>query len=151
MIASGIFQGANSAMKLITAVVSVLIAIPLAIRAELPPQVYKDYQAHSPEVLTIMVNSVTVAKTDEVNGMRRDIMAEASVQAIKRSATRLRMGDTIRINYSDYTYKRPMPGPGQPEIVGEGRTYSAYLVKSDKDGTYVLAAGGRSFSSLKAR
>jgi hypothetical protein len=138
-------------MKLITAVVSVLIVTSPGSRAELPPQVYQDYQARSPEALTITVKSVTVSKTDEPNGIRRDITVEASVQTIQRSATHLRVGDTIRINYSHYTYKQPMPGPGQPEIVAEGRTYSAYLAKSDEDATYALAAGGHSFSLSKAK
>jgi hypothetical protein len=141
----------NLPMKVITAVVSVLFVTSLASRAELPPQVYKEYQARSPEALTIKVNSVTVTKADAPDGTRSDIAAQASIQAVERSATHLHVGDTIPVKYSHYTYKHPIAGPGQPEIIVQGRTYLAYLARSDKEETYVLAAGGRSFSPLKAK
>jgi hypothetical protein len=138
-------------MKRITAVAGVLILSSITGLSELPPQVYKDYQARSPEALTIKVNSVIVKATAAPNGTRSDIAAQATVEAIERSANHLHVGDTISIKYSHYTYKHPIAGPGQPEIVLQGRAYLAYLAKSEKDETYVLAAGGRSFISLKAR
>jgi hypothetical protein len=138
-------------MKLITAALCLLMVTWVTSLAELPPQVYKDLQARSPEALTIRVKSVTVVKTEEVDGTREDITAEACVEAIKRSASGLRVGDTVHIIYARHTYKRPMPGPGQPEIVLEDHTYSAYLAKSEKDATYALGAGGHSFSFSKAK
>jgi hypothetical protein len=150
-IAAVTFHDPKFAMKLITVVVSVLFVTSIATRAELPPQVYKEYQARSPEVLTIKVNSVTVTKADAPDGTRSDIAAQASIEAIERSATHLHVGDTIPVKYSHYTYKHPIAGPGQPEIIVQGRTYLAYLARSDKEETYVLAAGGRSFCPLKAK
>jgi hypothetical protein len=150
-IATGIFDDSKPTMKLTTAVATVLIVSAIAGQAELPPQVYKDYQARSPEALTIKVTSAIVTTTAVPDGTRSDIAAQATVEAIARSATHLHVGDTIPVRYSRYTYKHPMPGPGQPQIVVQGQTYLAFLAKSDKEGTYELAAGGRSFTLSRPR
>ena len=114
------------------------------VRAELPPDAYRSYQVASPEALTIKVKSVKIAKHRQASGMRSEIEAEAEVQAVKRSASGVRIGDVIRINYSHISYSQPMAGPSQPDIIREGASYPAFLMKT-KNGAYTLAARGYSF------
>jgi hypothetical protein len=112
---------------------------------ELPPSVYKELQEKSPEALTIKVESVRISTTDEPRFKRLDITAEARVEAVIRSAAGLKPGDAIRITYVHLYRKQPLAGPSEPDVLQKGRSYPAFLVKSEKNEVYTTAARGYSF------
>jgi hypothetical protein len=112
--------------------------------AELPPDVYKADQEKSPEALTIAVTRVKIQKTKESRGTRSNITAEAKVLEVKRSASKLRVGDTVRISYSHFRHDQPIAGPSEPDVLQKGRTYPAFLQKSAA-GRYTPAARGYTF------
>ncbi|MDP1588914.1 MAG: protease complex subunit PrcB family protein [Prosthecobacter sp.] len=108
-----------------------------AARAELPPYVYAEWQAKSPEVLTIQAH--------EVKNDGGAITVNAKVTAVERSGSGLKPGDTIRIGY--HSVKQTMPGPSEAAILEKGKSYQAYLSKNEADGDYGLAAKGHSFAA----
>src|SRR5437762_8498660 len=110
----------------------VVITTALGTHAELPPSVYKDLQDKSPEALTIKVESVRISTTDEPRFKRLDIMAEARVETVIRSASGLKPGDAIHISYVRLDHKQPLAGPSEPDILQKGRSYPAFLVKAEK-------------------
>jgi hypothetical protein len=121
----------------------------LSARGELPPYVYQDLQAKSPEALTIKVESVSIATSDEPSLKRLTITAEARVEKVVRSASGLKPGDAIRLSYVRLEHKQPMPGPSEPEVLQKDRSYPAFLVKAAEDQVYSLAARSYSFRALK--
>jgi len=120
----------------------------LPARGELPPYVYQDLQAKSPEALTIKVESVSIAASDEPTLKRLTITAGARVEKVLRSASGLKPGDAIRISYVRLEHKQPMPGPSEPEVLQKDRSYPAFLVKAEEDEAYSLAARSFSFRAL---
>lgn len=122
-----------------------LIATTLGVRGELPPWVYKDLQDKSPEALIIKVESVKISTTDEPTFKSLSIAVKARVETVIRSASSLKPGDIISINYVRLDHKQSMPGPSEPDVLQQGRTYSAFLTKTEKNGTYTTAAKGYSF------
>lgn len=125
--------------RFITFSLAFAAGIPL-VRAELPPSVYAEWQAKSPEVLTIQAREVT-----NDGGA---ITASAKVTAVERSGSGLKPGDTIRIGY--HSVQQTMPGPSEAAILEKGKSYRAYLSKNETDGDYGLAAKGHSFAAAPA-
>lgn len=112
-------------------------------QAELPPSVYQELQEKSPEALNIMVESVKIDKSEESSLTRLSITAEAKVETVTRSASGVKPGDKIRISYTHISYKRPVAGPSEPDILKEGRSYPAFV--TGEDGVFTPAARGYSF------
>jgi hypothetical protein len=107
---------------------------------ELPPGAYKRMQDKAPEHLQIRILSVKTQ--DKKNGIQ--VLAEARVTAVSRSACHLKVGDVIRINYFSST--RHVPGPSPVPLLVQDRSYLAFLERdSVRDKSYSPAAGGRSF------
>ncbi|HJT81074.1 MAG TPA: hypothetical protein VJ719_07750 [Chthoniobacterales bacterium] len=129
------------------ALFSLAVAIS-AMYAELPPQVYRQYQDEAPEAVSLTVRSVKQAEKEEKEFTLISIVAEARIDKVTRSASGLRPGDVIRIEYQHRKDKEPVPGPSQPDIVAEGKTYPAFLRKQS-DGSYGIAAGGFSFKPAR--
>ncbi|HLL74781.1 MAG TPA: hypothetical protein VK421_05910 [Pyrinomonadaceae bacterium] len=125
--------------------VALLFCLSASAFAELPPYVYKEQQAKSPERLTIKVKSVKTTERDEPDRKRVDVTVEARVTKVARTASRLRPGRTIRIRYTRSEYKQPIAGPSEVPLLREGETYPAFLSKSKEGNTYAPAAGGFSF------
>jgi hypothetical protein len=123
----------------------VVITTALSTHAELPPSVYKGLQDKSPEALTIKVESVRISTKDELRFKRLDIMAEARVETVIRSASALKPGDAIRISYVHLDHKQPLAGPSEPDVLQKSRSYPAFLSKAEKDKVYTTAASGYSF------
>ena len=116
-----------------------------AFAVELPPYVYRDMQAKSPERLTVKVKSVKTEERDEPARKLTAVTAEAEVVAVERTASELKPGQTIRIRYTHADHKEPMAGPSQVPILRAGETYPAFLGKNKEGDTYAPAAGGYSF------
>jgi hypothetical protein len=125
-----------------------LVISALSARGELPPYVYQELQTKSPEVLTIKVESVSIATSDEASLKRLTITADARVEKVIRSASGLKPGDAIRISYVRLEHKQPMAGPSEPEVLQKDRSYPAFLVKAPEDEAYSLAARSFSFRAL---
>ena len=126
----------------------IFTAVPPGARAEMPPSAYESMQKESPEALTIQVLSVKISTTDEPERKVLAIAADAKVAAVQRSASGLKPGDTIRISYQVFDYKEGIAGPGKPKTLEEGKSYSAFLSKNEKEGYYRLAAMGQSFTEV---
>ncbi|HEY9282817.1 MAG TPA: hypothetical protein VIP46_05135 [Pyrinomonadaceae bacterium] len=128
---------------------ALVVSLSASVSAELPPYVYKDMQAKSPERLTIRVKSVRTEERDESERKLVAVTAEAEVVEVARTASELKPGQTIRIRYTHTDYKQPMAGPSQVPILREGETYPAFLRKNKEGDTYAPAAGGYSFEVVE--
>ena len=125
------------------------IGVSASALAELPPYVYRDMQAKSPERLTIKVKSVKTEERDEPERKLISVTAEAEVTAVERTASQLKPGRAIRIRYTRSDYKQPIAGPSQVPILREGETYPAFLSKNKEGDAYAPAAGGYSFQVVE--
>ncbi len=123
----------------------VVIATASSTHGELPPAVYKDLQKKSPEALMIKVESVKISTANEPTVKVMVISAEARVETVIRSASGLKPGDKLRINYVHLEHKEPLAGPSEPDVLQEGQVYPAFLSKVERNGSYALAAEGYSF------
>jgi hypothetical protein len=100
-------------------------------------------QANAPESIEIEVLSVrTTRLTDEI-----DVVVEAKVMAVTRSASGLETGRVIRITYSHDT--RTLAGPSPVPVLTRRQTYPAFLTKAKNRDVYEPAAGGKSFEVIK--
>ena len=116
-------------------------------RAELPPHVYKDMQANSPESLVIKVLSVKTKNKNEPRLVRVSVTVEARVEQVNRTQTNLKPGQLIRIKYDHRRHKEPMAGPSEVPVLKKGQTLPAYLKKNDA-ADYAPAAGGYTFETV---
>jgi len=128
-------------------VIVVLMVSLATVRAELPPDAYRSMQRKAPEALRVTIEKVAVTKAKEMKTTVSNISAQARVDEVKRTATKLKPGDFIQISYQQRRHTVPMVGPSEPDIVEKGRTYPAFLRKGD-GGKYNVAAGGYSFRKL---
>ena len=141
------FNGVRGRLALTAAL---LVCLSASAFAELPPYVYRDMQAKSPERLTIKVKSVKTVERDEPERKLVDVTIEAEVAAVEHTASELKPGQTIRIRYTHTDYKQPIAGPSQVPVLREGETYPAFLSKNKEGDTYAPAAGGYSFEVVVA-
>ena len=72
------------------AVLAIGIVVPAS--AELSPEVYKEWQDKAPEYLVIRVLSVESRQKDERELVRFDVIAEARIEEVTRSASGLKVG-----------------------------------------------------------
>jgi len=124
-----------------------------AARAEIEPKYYREWQDKASEVLTIRVGAVKpVVTTDRHQGsdallIQTRVEAEATVEAVERSGSGLKPGDTIRIQYTTTRSEPPMVGPRPLPVLKRGETVPAFLLAVSK-GLYAPAAKGASFEPL---
>ncbi len=114
--------------------------------AELPPSAYRERQQNAPEILVIKVRSVSKRETKEEKWKRTGFTAEAEVQTVSRSATKLTPGTIIEIRYLQRHYSQPIAGPSEVPALKEGQVCPAYLSGDGK--IYSPAAGGYSFETV---
>jgi hypothetical protein len=128
------------------------VLLPLvAARAELPPSAYRAMQERAPEVLEIKVDSVVSKETKEKNYTETHQTVTATVQQVERSSTKLELGATIRIVYTQRRHKQPMAGPSSVPTLKQGKVYPAFLRADKETGSYSPAAGGYSFERVDGR
>jgi hypothetical protein len=116
--------------------------------AELPPFVYKQWQQAAPEYLEIKVRSSKTSETDAGEYKSIDVVIEAEVLSVERSASGMMPGARIRISYQHRIYKQPLAGASQVPILGRDKIYPAFL-KKVAVGVYEPAARGKSFEIVK--
>lgn len=115
-----------------------------ALRAELPPSAYEKMQSDAPEVLRIQVLRVT--QQPDSDASTTDVSVLAQIVKVGRSATKLKPGDMITVNYKVVSHPAGWVGPGEVPVLKENAESVAYL-KAIQGGEqeYAPAAGAMSF------
>jgi hypothetical protein len=122
-------------------------------QAEIEPKYYREWQDKAPEVLTIRVGAVKPVVTTNRHGggdallIQTRVEAEATVETVERSASGLKPGDAIRIQYVTTRSEPPMAGPRPLPVLKRGETVPAFLLAVSR-GLYAPAAKGASFEPL---
>lgn len=119
-----------------------LLALPCPAGAELPPSVYTDMQGSAPEAIEIRVEKVDVSICWFGLCDGQDVVVQAEVKAVTRSATGLKPGARIEIRYRHVSLGQSS-GPRPIRIVEAGETTPAFLARAE--GHYRAAARGASF------
>jgi hypothetical protein len=127
---------------------AVLLLTSQEARTELPAFVYKEQQDVAPEALVIQVKSVKTRESQEATGTHTAVTAEARVRKVERTATNLKEGDTIQIEYTHLGLKDPA-GPTEAPILKEGQDCPAFLRQLYGATTYMPAAGGFTFRKVE--
>ena len=131
-----------------TAIATVFVCtLPLA-RSELPPEAYRQRQQAAPEAVEIEVRSVKATKARKLTHTLITNEVEAVVQKVSRSATGLKPGAMIRIEYTQRRYDEPIAGPSEVPSLKEGQVCPAYLTQAKVPDVYLPAAGGYSFNTV---
>lgn len=117
-----------------------MVGLSLPLNAALPPSAYTQMQKAAPEQITIKVDSVKHQRW-----FRKSEIVTATVTAVTKSATKLKVGDKITIKYQYPRRHKKVPGPALIPQLEKGATYPAWLRKSAA-GHYIPDAGGSSFS-----
>jgi hypothetical protein len=115
-----------------------------ALRAELPPSAYEKMQSDAPEVLRIQVLRVTEQPGSDAATTNVSMLAQ--VVKVGRTATKLKPGDMITVNYQLVSHPAGWVGPGEVPVLKENAESVAYL-KAVEGGEqeYAPAAGAMSF------
>lgn len=109
------------------------------------------------ESLIIKVQKVEKLEIKNTQGTTEHIKIEAVVEQVINSSSGLEIGDTIYINYTQFSLTPPTlpdyvlgPAPISSPIVKQGEVWSAYLRRippySSSDKVYTTAAGYNSFN-----
>ncbi len=88
-----------------------------------PPREYRRMQREAPEEVRIEVLRVLEAPVPE-RPREREIIVEAKVMRIGRSAARIHEGEVIKIMYRHYRGEREVAGAGEPPALQRGRPLS---------------------------
>jgi len=137
-------------LRVVAGVVGFL-SLALAVQAELPPREYRRMQREAPEELKIEVLRVGESPVRE-RPREREIVVEAKVVRIARTATRIHDGEVIKIVYRHYRGERELAGPGEPPVLQRGQTAPAFLAKVEGERRVFSPAAGRfSFERLDER
>lgn len=117
-------------------------------RAELPPSAYRAMQTRAPEALHISVLSVSTHPAANLDGAT-EVVAQARVDKVIRTAAGLKPGSTIRITYI-HKPLGTMVGPSPVPILAADEAVPAWLERrgSPDQPVYAPAAGAFSFRSL---
>jgi hypothetical protein len=121
--------------------------------AELPPEVYRELQQKSPELVQIVVTDAEIDRDfHKPRGcgffefeIERHVVVKARVTSVVRSASGLRPGMAIEIRYSSTRHCEGWAGPRPIPVLDEDQRVFAYLRKAGSG--YVPAARGASFEA----
>jgi hypothetical protein len=118
-----------------------------ALRAELPPSAYEKMQSDAPEVLRIQVLRVTQQPGSDASTTNVSMLAQ--VIKVGRTATKLKPGDMITVNYKLVSHPAGWVGPGEVPVLKENAESVAYLkVIEGGEQEYAPAAGAMSFDQF---
>ena len=124
------------------------VFVPVGLRAELPPQVYRQRQAAAPEVLVIRVKSVKTIETQQAGHTLVANVVEAVVEHVARTSKALKPGLVITIMYTQRQSTQPMTGPSEVPSLNESEIRPAYLAWDKELKAFAPAAGGFSFTKV---
>ena len=130
-------------------------------RAEMPPQAYAEMQEKAPEFLKIEVLSSTkesgaAENTINLEDLKKGVKSfhihlTAKVLEVERSASGVKTGDVIKIDYT--RTERPKGtgwvGPSEIPVLKKGDVTEAYLDENKKLNSFSPAARGRSFHTME--
>ncbi len=120
--------------------------------AVLPPGAYSGMQRAAPEFLHIEVTAVRQKKKSETKDFKiMSVVVEAKVLAVKRTATRLKAGARITIQYENRLPKRSgYIKENDVPVLSKGDKCPAYLQqKANQPVAYEPAAGTYTFEKYK--
>jgi hypothetical protein len=131
----------------------VLLLIAATVVAELSPEVYRDLQRKSPEVLHIQVSAVDIHRRFAKPAgceffdfeVIREVRVEARVLRVVRSESRIRAGDVIAIAYSSINRCSGWSGPRSMTVLRNGDRVYAFLVR--RGSSFEPAARGATFTA----
>ena len=134
--------------------IAIFLMIATAVLAELSPDVYRDLQRKAPEVLYIQVSSVDVHRRfAKPSGcpffdfeVIREVKVNARVLRVARSATGVRPGDVIEIEYSSINRCSGWSGPRSIQMLRNGDRVYAFLARRRRTAGFEPAARGATFS-----
>ncbi len=129
-------------MNKVLVLLTVFIFLPVSLFAILPPQVLQKEAMNANEVIKIKVIDVKVVKTDKYHF---SIKTKVKVLEIKKSASSLKKGDIITIEYTRRELKEKTTGPRPNPFLSENEITGAFLYKN-KDGNYGISARSASFN-----
>lgn len=145
--------GRSVAAVAVAAALAMVFASASPTLAEIEPKYYRAWQLKATEILTIVPVSVRpLVRSENRRGgegilIHTQVEAEAIVQSVTRSASGLKPGDTIRIEYTTTRADPPMAGPRPIPVLKRGQPYPAFLFGVTQ-GMYAPAAKGASFEPL---
>jgi hypothetical protein len=119
--------------------------------AGLSPETYARMQQRAPEHLQIEVLRVCTVRTHYKDATVVSVTVDARIRSVKQSASGLQAGQRISIRYDHCIRRHALIGPGEVPILEAGKTYPAFLEKSEGGAYFCPAAGGRSFSALSIK
>jgi len=132
-----------------------ILLIATTVVAELSPDVYRDLQRKSPEVLYIQVRSINVhRRLAKPSGcdlfdfeVIREVRVEARVLRVVRSQSHVRAGDVIEIGYSSINRCSGWSGPRSISLLRNGDRVYAFLARRGRTASFEPAARGATFSA----
>ena len=124
---------------------TVLLLLPCAVFAELPPSAYEAMQAKASDYVKIEVLRVDVEPGSDP--AQQKIQMVAMVSEVIRSASDLKPSDIINISYTVTDHPQGWVGPGGIPLLSEKQVTVAYLQK-DESGEFTPAAGRMSFENF---
>lgn len=113
----------------------------LPLMAELPASAYRSLQKAAPELIEIRVD-----RAKRGNWFSPGEVVTATVTKVTRSASKLKVGDVIKIKYR-HVKLRGAVGPSPIPRLTKKKAYPAWLRKN-KEGHFEPAARGYSFHRL---
>lgn len=132
-------------MRWLTALLALAVH-PRAAQAEIAPEYYAEMQAGAPEAVTLKVTSVDTSVC-VLWCSKQSVTAKAVVQAVERSGSGLKVGDTITIRYTHLIPSGGWAGPRPIPVLKKGETTVAFLRPNKRLG-YHPAARGYSFERV---
>jgi len=119
-----------------------ILLVVYSLYGELPPQVYKELQENSPEVVTLRILNVD---SKAITSDQREITLKAKVLNILRTQSALRLGSIVTIRYITTIHPDNWVGPSPLPILSKKYKYKAFLTHDEANKYYVPSARGRSF------
>jgi len=120
----------------------------LPVKAEMSPGHAERRQAKSPEAITIKVVTVTLKKKAGLLKKTEHVTATAEVTAVTRSAKKLKVGDTIKIEYTRSFSRFPEAGASPAPVLKKGGEHPAFLRPAAKAGVFEPDVFSYSFKKL---
>lgn len=124
---------------------SLLSLLPGLARADLSPMLYLCWARQAPEALELRVERIRTRPWPEDTRYLEDV-ATLKVQAVRRSASGVRVGDVIELEQVRSKVPPPrMPGPAVEPRFRRGQVLTAFLERAADGKGFYRAARGRSF------
>jgi len=117
-----------------------------ALFAELPPSAYEAQQKAATEHLKVQILRVEIGPAEDPD--QQAVVLTALVEEVLQTASGLKTGDFISIQYTLTRHPKGWVGPGAVPVPAEKTESVAYLTKIKDPANYAPAAGRMSFSNF---